>query len=446
MRTGPMLRMSGVLIVVGAVGMGQQATEKMPLTLKQAVDLALAPEGNVRVQLARELIRQSSTRVQQARAALLPNVDASVVEQNFTRNLKAFGVAAPAGGPFAFPEIVGPISTFDARGTLTQSIFDFSVIKRLAASKAGVELARAEEEAARNAVSDQAARAYLSLMRAAASVESAKANVVLAETLLKLANSQKEAGTGTGIEVTRAQVQLANEQQRLLVAENDQERAEITLLRVLGLKMSVRVEPTDQLRYAPADSVTTEEALRTAQDMRADWRAQQRREAVSKLNADAVKWERLPSLAGFADGGGIGLNPGDSRFTRTVGVSLRLPVWDGGRRDARRAESESLLRQEQIRGRDLKQQIDAEVRLAFESLQSAEGQVKVAEQGMQLAENELAQARRRYEAGVGTSIEVTDAQTRVARARDNRTAALFLHSLAKVELASAMGVIHRVIQ
>jgi outer membrane protein TolC len=63
-----------------------------------------------------------------------------------------------------------------------------------------------------------------------------------------------------------------------------------------------------------------------------------------------------------------------------------------------------------------------------------------------LAETELAQAQRRYQAGVGLSVEVTDAQTRIARARDNRTAALFLHNLAKIELASAMGVIHRVIQ
>ena len=72
--------------------------------------------------------------------------------------------------------------------------------------------------------------------------------------------------------------------------------------------------------------------------------------------------------------------------------------------------------------------------------------MKVSGEGLQLAGNELAQSRRRYEAGVGTSIEVTDAQTRLARARDNRIAALFLHNLAKIELASAMGVIHQVIQ
>ena len=58
-----------------------------------------------------------------------------------------------------------------------------------------------------------------------------------------------------------------------------------------------------------------------------------------------------------------------------------------------------------------------------------------------LAENELAQAQRRYEAGVGTSVEVTDAQTRVQRARDNQVNALYDHNLARLDLATATGAI-----
>ncbi len=438
-------RRATILLLMAAIIAAAQAppAETLSLSMKQAVDLALSPDGNARVQLAQELIRQSTTRAAQARATLLPNADAAFTTQNFTRNLKAFGVTVPIPG---FPEVVGPITTYDWRATVTQTIFDFAAIKRLQAARAGIDLAKAEEDAARNAVSDQVARAYLALIRAEEGIAAAKANLDLAASLLKLASSLKEAGTGTGIEVTRAQVQSANEQQRLLVSQNERDRAEIALLRTMGLAMSVHIRPSDILRYAPAEAVDTADAMRAARETRADWRAQQRREAILRISYDAVKWERLPSVVGFADAGGIGLEPLDPRFTRTVGLAVRLPIFDGGRRDARRAESQSQLRQEQIRGRDLVKQIDAEVRLAFESLQSADGQVQVSEQGLQLAGNELAQARRRYEAGVGTSIEVTDAQTRLSRARDNRTAALFLHNLAKVELASAMGVIHKVIQ
>lgn len=68
-------------------------------------------------------------------------------------------------------------------------------------------------------------------------------------------------------------------------------------------------------------------------------------------------------------------------------------------------------------------------------------QVAAAREGLELAERELAQAQRRYKAGVATSIEVTDAQTRLQRARDNQIIALFSHNLARVDLSTAMGTI-----
>jgi outer membrane protein TolC len=163
------------------------------------------------------------------------------------------------------------------------------------------------------------------------------------------------------------------------------------------------------------------------------------------LNYSAVKWERLPSLSGFADYGSIGTSVNNAIATHTYGVTLRVPIFDGGRRDARRTESASLLRQERIRTADLKDQVELDVRLALDSLRSADDQVKVAEEGLQLSDNELAQARRRYEAGVTNSVEVTDAQTRLDRARDNRITALYNYNLARIDLATAMGTIQSMI-
>jgi outer membrane protein TolC len=62
-----------------------------------------------------------------------------------------------------------------------------------------------------------------------------------------------------------------------------------------------------------------------------------------------------------------------------------------------------------------------------------------------LSEKELAQARRRYEAGVTNSIEVTDAQTRLQRARDNLTNALYNDNLSRIDLSSAMGTIQALV-
>ncbi len=432
--------MRPVLLLVLMAGLGLAEPPVLRLSLKDAVDLALAPDGNARAQLAVEMIRQAEARSAQARAALLPNVDASMVEQNQTRNLAAFGIKIQLPIPgFQFPEIAGPFSTMDLRASATQSVFDVSAIRRYQASRAAVTAAKAENDAARNQVTDAVARAYLAALRTRASLESATANVALAESLLKLVRSQKAAGTGTGIEVTRAEVQLANERQRLLVTRNEVDRADLQLLKLVGLKLDTKLDLADKLGYVPADAITAEAARELARRSRPEWKAQQSREEAARLSYSAAKLERLPVLAAFGDYGTIGTGVDHLLPTRSYGLSLRVPLFDGGRRDARRAEAASALRQERIRTRDLEAQIELEVRLALDAVESAGGQVKTAGEGLRLAENELAQAQRRYQAGVTTSLEITDAQARLERARENQIAALVAHNVAQIDLNTALG-------
>jgi outer membrane protein TolC len=264
--------------------------------------------------------------------------------------------------------------------------------------------------------------------------------------LLKQAESLKSAGTGTGIEVTRQRVQLANENQRLLVAQNDQRRARLQLLKAMNLRLDTEIELTDQLTYKPVDAAELEEAKASALQSRRDYKAQLEREDNARLSSSAVKMERLPSVSTFANYGSIGSGITSAFPTRTYGVTLRVPIFDGGKREGRRVEAESQLRQERIRAGDLKDQIDLDVRVAVDALQSAEEEVKVASEGLTLAENEVAQARRRVDAGVAISLEVTDAQTRLSRARDNQTMALFHHAQARIDLGQASGTLRRFLQ
>jgi outer membrane protein TolC len=344
------------------------------------------------------------------------------------------------------PTFVGPFDVFDARVAASQSVFDLASIKRYQASRTGISLAEAEKDSSQDQVRDLVARAYLAGLRARASVEAEKANVDLSEALLKLAISNKDAGTGTGIEVTRARVQLANQRQSLLVAQNELKRAHLQLLKVLGLDLDATVALTDALAFLAVAPVTPQQALQVALESRADWKAQQKRKEAAQLTAGAVKAERLPSLYVFGDYGSSGAGVNDSVPTRAIGFQVRVPVFDGGRRDARRAESYSLLKQESIREHDLHAQIELEVRTALDGLQSASEQVQAAREGLALATNESAQAERRYKAGMGNSIEVTDAQTRLERARNNMIAALFNYNLARIDLGSATGTIREVIQ
>ena len=243
------------------------------------------------------------------------------------------------------------------------------------------------------------------------------------ETLLRLAQQQKAAGTGTGIEITRAEVQLANDRQALLVSENETDRTRLQLLKVIGLKLDNPVELVDRLTFIPVDSIDVPQAIAIAREHRAELRAQQRREENAG-SIPAPPSKRLPSVSAFANYGDIGSSFNNALPTRSVGASLRIPIFDGGRRDARRAESASPFREESIRTADLRDQIELDVRVALDSLHSAEAQVKAAEEGLSLSQMEVAQAERRYKGGVSNSVEVTDAQTRLARARDDHVNAL----------------------
>ena len=411
------------------------------LSLRKAVEIALAPDGNTRVQLAAELIHQSDARVLAARSALLPNIDGTFGLRSQTQNLAAFGFTFPASLGFTIPSFVGPYKVFDARVTATMDVFDFATLRRYQASKQALEATKADLESARDQVTQQVARTYLAAVRADENVATAKANLDLSGALLKVAQNQKEAGTGTGIDVVRAQVQQANDRQRLVVSENDRNQAYLQLSRVIGMDLGRAVTLTDRMTYIPVDGMTIDTALSTATGAREDLKAQSKRVDVARINYNAAKMESLPTVGASGDIGPIGTSVDNARTTRSVGFSVKIPVWDSGRRASHREESLSQWKSEQIRLKDLRDQVALEVRLAADALRSAETQVTVSKEGLALAEQELAQARRRFENGVTSSIEVTDAQTRLQRARDNQVTALFAHNLARIDWFAAMGKI-----
>jgi outer membrane protein TolC len=417
----------------------------MQLTLKRAVDIALTPEGSARVALAEQSVRASETRVSQARSAFLPTVDGSVNERSQTVNLHTFGFNFDFPG-FSIPSVVGPFSIFDARASAQVTVLDFTTIRKYRASRSGLQAAKADLDVTKDQVSEQVARAYLASLRADAVFDTARANVELSEALERLSQSQKDAGTGTGIEVTRAQVQLANDRQRLIAAENNRRGAVLQLLRAMGLSLSIGVELGDKLSYQAVDTAPVEALLETARKGRTDLKAQEQHQQIARLNYSAVEAERLPSIVAAGDYGTIGNEIVGAHPTHTVGIQLKVPLYDGGRRSSRRQESLVQVREEEIRTRDLGLQIELDVRLALDSLRSADSQVQSAAEGLTLAQSELDQAQRRYQAGVANSLEITDAQTRLVRARVNQIEALYSHNLARLELATATGAIQEYVQ
>src|SRR5437016_5260544 len=118
-----------------AVSLGAADRPPLQLSLRRAVEIATSPEGSARIQISNELTAQAKARATQTRASLLPSIDGAVTKENMNRSLAAFGlqVSLPIAG-FQFPSVVGPFDLFDARVQASQSVFDFSSIRRYQAS------------------------------------------------------------------------------------------------------------------------------------------------------------------------------------------------------------------------------------------------------------------------------------------------------------------------
>jgi outer membrane protein TolC len=432
----------------GSATEGAARPEPLVLSLKQAIQLALGPGGNTTAQVAEQSVRLAEAQSAQARAALRPAVEAAVSGQDQKLNLAALGfesIHIPVSG-FTFPNSVGPFNTFDARVRIRQDLLDISAIRRSRAIRSGVQVAQADTAEVRNRVAGEVANSYIAALRADAAAQTADASVTLAEALLKQAEDRRDAGKGLGIDVTRARAELAVERQRKLAAEIERTKVRLQLLRSLGLSLDTRVELSDSLTFAPMDPLPVEKALAVALHSRTDLAALQKREERVRLRDDAIRSERWPSLAGYADYGALGTTVPNSVATYTVGVAVKMPVFDGGRREARRAETLHEMRQEQLRQKDLRAQVELEVRQALGSLKLAEQQIHVAEEGLAVAGDELSQARRRYEAGVTGNLELVEAQARLVRSAENRTAALYTWTAARIALFESMGTIQEISQ
>jgi outer membrane protein len=424
-----------------------ESPTELSISLRQALALAFSKDGNAAVQLSRLETKKAEAQSREALSVLLPNLYGTSGLTDYTESFAAQGftlVQLPFG--LKLPQRLGPLDAADVRAQLNGNLFDFSAIRRFQASQAGTRASKSEVDSAMESVAAQVARQYMAMLRAAAEVDAAEANVKLGSALVEQARRVREAGNGVALDVTRAQVELAEEQQRLQAANGDLKESQFNLLRTMRLSLDTQLHLTDRLEYIPVDPLTLTAAKSEAKKLRPDLQAETERQNESRLALSATRMQRLPSIVGYANYGTTGNAAQALLPTYALGISLRLPVYDGGRQEAQAAESLTQYREESVRVRDLNDQIDLEIRTAIERLQTAELQFKTATSALALAETELDQTSRRYAEGVAGSIEVTDAQTKLARAQDNRIAALFSHNLARIDLNYAMGSLVRMIE
>jgi outer membrane protein TolC len=374
----------------------------------------------------------------QALSALLPQVHAQAGETIEQINLKTIGFNFSIPGA-AIPTIVGPFHYTDVRAYASWSAFDYSARKNLRSAQEDKRAAQLSVMDARDLVVQATASAYLQIIADASRTESIRSQVETSQALYDRALDQQNAGTAAGIDVLRSQVELKQQQQRLLAQQNQFDKDKLALGRVIGLPPGQEFHLSETAPFSPLTSVTQEQALSAALMQRPDYQSYQARVRAAEETVKAARGERYPTAQVSADYGDVGPTLASSHGTFSFVASAKVNVFDGGRISGDAIQAKAALKQRQDELADLAAEIDYQVRAAFLDIRTAADQVAVARDNLDLANQTLEQARDRFAAGVSDNIEVVQAQESVATATDNVIASLYAHNLAKVGLARALG-------
>jgi outer membrane protein len=434
------------LLLAPAFSRAQEKTQALPaaaptgalrLTLEQAVALAIKqnPTEQIAILNAAESVQDKNI----TRADLLPQANLKVADSANRVNLQAEFGGKPLVPGFALPGHIGPYQTFSAGPTFGSSVFDFSLWKRYQAARANVVASKADSLGTREQVILLVVSQYIGSLRAVADVEASRSRVELAQALFDQAADLQKEGVGTGIDTLRANVELQNEKQRLIEAENDRDASVFGLSKLLNVDPRQTIELADALSFFETPQPDVNSSIDQALSGREEWKAIEAREKANKLDKQASQYERLPSLRFDGNWAYYGISTTDGIPTYQYTASVNMPLWTSGRIKAEVTKSDLELQKLEQQKDDLRNQIALDVKTSLLNLQSARNEVQVADLGVQLSKQEVDQARDRFKAGVADNIEVITAQDSLSRANDNQIAALYRFNQARADYARAIG-------
>ena len=422
---------NGALAFAQTEGANLSAADQLPvlkLSLAEAIQAALDKNPNVR--LFRERVEAAKSAERTQLGALLPNLSATGKANNQTFFLGTIGGA---------PVRTQPFDIVDGRGSFSQSLFSLSLIDRWRASRSAFQVAALESATTDNDTVATVALHYFEVLRNQETLDARYANVGLYEDLVAFVKSRQAGGMATGLDTARLETQLENERQRLELTKGDVERAKLMLLNSLGIGFDVKLMLADELKGYDGVIPSLDSAMASALGNRPELKAQLQRIKTAELSLASVKGERVPSLAAQGDYGAIGNRTDSSSTTYNVGVTLSVPLWDGGQREGRIGESRSQLNQEAFKLMLVKNQVMMELREALVTLKSAIEQHRVAKDGLKASLTEVALARERFRVLSSNTLELSNALFSLVRARDNMVDALFRVNASRVNLARAQG-------
>lgn len=414
-----------VLLAVAAPVGAQPPTPRpgQPFSLEEAIALALAQHPVIRA--AEGGRAAADARVPQAFSGFLPRVDADAGarrQQGFQSSIDRFFT----------------VSNYSTSVTLTQRLYDFGKTgARVDEARANARASEDELERVRQEVALNVKLAYYGLLEAQRLVRVAEAAVERAELNLKSARGFFEVGIVPKSDVTRAEVELANARVGFIRARNAVRLAETTLANALGIAPPTPIEVQDILAYEPfvADPAQLlTEAFRARPEIR---RAQAQVDAA-RFQLRQATADFLPDLNGNASYGATS-NDFPLREVWQLGFTFSWNLFSGFLTQARVKETRANLDAVRADLDTLELQVRLEVDRAWLALLEAEERISATAKGVESAQELLRLAQGRYAAGVGTILELADAQVAVTDAEADHIRALTDHKTSRAQLERAIG-------
>lgn len=409
---------------------------KGPLSLEAALSIAIV--NNKSIQAAAEDKGVAKGRMIEALGAGLPNVSVDAAWQRIDVP-PSFAVAGQ-------PVVLGPVNKYSANLVVTQPLFRGGSV--LAGIKGAMIFSALTDESIRGLTQDViflVARAYYDVMLFQQLVAVQHDGVMASEKALEVVLKKKALGVATQFDVLRAQVELSNFQAQEIQQRNQVNRATTVLLKLMGVSQESEVTLSDEFRYMEVKPVF-EEAVRVAYENRPEiYQA----ELTVRLQKEAVyvAYSRyFPSVDANFTQSWSKPDPHVSTLNRwgrswETGVSANWALFDGFQREGQIMQQAYTLRRNRIELINAEEVALQEVQASILSVEDAAQFVQSQRLNLERAREGLRLAQAGFQWGANTEVEVYDAQAATTQALAFYYQALHDHTVARLALQKAMGIL-----
>lgn len=427
---------------------GNQPAASVPLTLAQAIDLAL--KQNRSLQLAHLAVTDSEHKKEIARSAYFPRVKN---ESSFLHITELAGVEIPAGA-FGVSTATGAIpakNLFIGQGSetaytsgtgLAQPLTQmFKIHESNRTATADINTAKIQVNQAENEIALKVRQLYYGLLVGQLRLKAATAEVTASE--LKVQESADAVAQGRALEVAdlESRAGLLEARQATLTQKLQIHDLALALDDLLGLPLSSQPQLDEGTSAASLAIPSREECLRIAQDRSPEIRSAQQAVIKAKAGLAAAKDAYIPDVTGLARYSYQSGVPLLVHNFGTFGFSLSYDVFDGGRRNAEIKDSRTLLSEAELSLAKIKDELTVQVETAYDKVEQFESMVGVADEALGVREEAARLADRQFEQNIVLASAREETHAKAAFAKATFLEATLGLSMAQAELKRTIGQI-----